>query len=120
MSIELPWGDRKVAALLQTASETSTALSEILEPIIQLAESGGGGIGPQGIQGETGPEGPQGETGPEGPEGPEGPQGPQGIQGPTGSTGATGPTGPTAAIILGPQDPIPANTPAGTVIFRTS
>ena len=25
-----------------------------------------------------------------------------------------------AALVLGPQDPIPANTPAGTVIFRTA
>jgi hypothetical protein len=25
-----------------------------------------------------------------------------------------------STLILGPQDPVPANTPAGTVIFRTT
>lgn len=44
-------------------------------------------------------------------------QGPQGPAGPS----VTGPAGPAVTpLVLGPQDPIPANTPAGTVIFRTA
>jgi hypothetical protein len=45
----------------------------------------------------------------------------QGPEGPKGDTGAVGPAGPAVTpLVLGPQDPVPANTPAGTVIFRTT
>lgn len=47
-----------------------------------------------------------------------GPEGPQGEPGPVGPTGPAGPA--VTPLVLGPQDPIPANTPAGTVIFRTA
>lgn len=128
MSTELPWGDRKIALLLKADSETSAALSEVLEPLLSaggIVKGDTGEQGIQGIQGETGP------AGPEGPEGPEGPAGPTGATGPAGSTGATGPTGPAgatgptgpagpAALVLGPQDPIPAGTPSGTIIYRTA
>jgi len=47
-------------------------------------------------------------------------QGPEGPAGPAGPIGATGPAGPAMTLILGPNDPIPPNTPAGTVIYRTA
>lgn len=35
--------------------------------------------------------------------------------------GPVGPAGPAVTpLVLGPQDPVPANTPSGTVIFRTT
>lgn len=58
-----------------------------------------------------------GPQGPPGADGATGPQGPQGIQG---ETGPQGPAGPENLIVLGPTDPVPGGTAAGTVIVRTS
>lgn len=69
----------------------------------------------------TGPAGATGSAGPTGPVGPSGATGATGPVGATGPAGAQGIPGPAVTpLVLGPQDPIPANTPAGTVIFRTS
>ena len=78
--------------------------------------------GQQGPKGDPGPQGIQGQTGPQGATGSQGPQGTQGPKGDTGSTGpagATGPAGPAPLLILGPTDPVPPGTPAGTAIVRT-
>lgn len=47
---------------------------------------------------------------------------PRGADGAAGATGPTGPQGPTGAgvLVLGATDPVPANTPANTVIYRPS
>lgn len=74
--------------------------------------------GPQGIQGIQGV---KGDTGLQGIQGVKGDTGLQGIQGLKGDTGLTGPQGPagTGALGLSATAPVPANTPVGTMIFRT-
>lgn len=136
----------RIADLTNTTSVAST----ILKSSFSSTGSGSPGpVGPQGpigpastIPGPAGPQGPTGSIGPQGPvgpasivPGPTGPTGPQGpvgpasvVPGPTGPVstvpgpqGPTGPAGPAVTpLVLGPQDPVPANIPAGTVIFRTA
>lgn len=82
--------------------------------------------GPRGEKGDTGDQGPRGEkgdkgdTGDQGPQGDTGDQGPQGDRGPEGPRGEKGDDGVDAPfLVLGADAPVPAGTPAGTIIART-
>src|SRR5690606_1441342 len=55
-----------------------------------------------------------GQVGPKGDPGEQGPKGDPGEQGPKGDPGDPG------VLILGAEDPVPAGTPAGTVIVRVA
>jgi len=89
-----------------------------VDPVLDVAESGGergnfwikiAAKGEQGDQGAAGPQGAagqrgiQGEQGPQGELGPEGKQGQRGLQGPAGAPGPAGPRGPQGEA--GPQGP---------------
>ena len=93
------------------------------EPGIQGEKGDVGPEGPQGPRGLQGPTGPRGyagvgSQGPKGDPGPIGPQGEKGDPGPQGPAGPRGEQGFPGVLVLGKTDPIPSDTPSGTVIFR--
>ena len=81
-----------------------------------------GANGATGATGAAGATGATGATGPTGAAGATGAQGPKGDKGDTGAAGTNGTNGTNglSVLVLGPTDPVPGGTPAGTPIFRTT